>query len=183
MPKGDGIPDVAFPGNARSTTLGDVGMLAAYIGLALTIGQVINYDEFLGIWLGKNGKLYNTSWGGNGSAGGKEIYAHARYRTIGKFGTAMGVTLLVLTGIQWKRGDIGTGWALAQGASTGFTMVSKASIGLAWDFGWGILGPWVTSWDSYQRFKFNFYYGESAVGPPSELNRELWNDFYENYQF
>ena len=185
LPKGDGMPEPDSPGYNRSTTWGDAGRFVAYMGLALAVGQVVTYDEFLGIWLGRNGKFNRTSWGGNGATGGRDKYAYARYTIIRKFGTAMGGISLALTFIQWRKGDIGTGWALAQGASTGFTMASKTSVGLAWGFGWGILGPWVTSWDSYQRFKFNFYYDywESVVGPPSDSNRELWKYFYENYKF
>jgi hypothetical protein len=72
---------------------------------------------------------------------------------------------------------------LAEAASTLASTWGK-SPGLAWGVGWE-LGRWITTWESYQRFKFNFFYDywESKVGPPSESNKELWKYFYENYKF
>ena len=41
----------------------------------LGIGSNVFYNDISGKWLGKNGKFYNTSWGGNGSTGGKLKFA------------------------------------------------------------------------------------------------------------
>jgi len=184
LPKGDGMPTAEdYPQYPSSITLGDVGRFVTYTGLALTVGQVVNYDRFLDIWLGKNGKFYKMSTKGNRYTGGREKYAHARSNKIGIFGYITGGISLFIIGVQWKRGDINTGWALAEAGSAVASTVG-GSIGLAWGVGWEI-GRWITTWESYQRFKYNFFYDhwESVVGPPSEYNKEMWDFFYENYQF
>ncbi len=53
----------------------------------LGIGSNVFYNDISGKWLGKNGKFYNTSWGGNGSTGGKLKFAQnisTQLKTIGK---------------------------------------------------------------------------------------------------
>ena len=188
LPTGDGIslPQDASPAYGYTPwNISDLGKLAAYTGLALSVGQVINYDQFLQIWLGKNGKFYGTHWSGNQWTGGREIYANARSNRIGWFGKGMFGISTVLTLVQIGRTDISVGWGLAEIGSSAIETFSTPSIGIAWFVGWDLLGRNIASLDAYQRFKFNLWYDywESLVGPPSDSNKEVWNYFYENYQF
>jgi hypothetical protein len=181
MPVPSTLPDGG--GYGMKDILSETGSILAYMGLAVTCGQVMTYDSFLKIWQGKNHKIYSHSWGGNQYTGGKNKYAFAKSQRIGKIGKGMGVASGVIVLFQAFRGDITWGWAFAEGGSIAFSTLG-GSIGLAWGVGWE-LGRWITTWESYQRFKFNFFYDywESKVGPPSDSNKELWRYFYENYKF
>jgi len=187
LPSGDGVPlpPDTYPAYGYSPLgLDDYAKLVAYLGLALSTGQMVTYDEFLQIFRGKNGKFYNFSHGRNQYTG-KLSDAEARYKILGKLSRRIFYISAGLTITQIIRKETSIGWGLSEIGSSAIETFSSPSIGIAWWFGWDLLGRNIASMDSYQRFKFNFWYNywESQVGPPNDYNKELWRYFYENYQF
>jgi hypothetical protein len=59
---------------------------------------------------------------------------------------------------------------------------ARGVYGAAWALGWET-GRQITLTSGYQEMKFNFWRNrmEGIYGPPSELNRHLWEEFYLEY--
>jgi hypothetical protein len=46
-----------------------------YVGGALGVGSEVMFSDKFGTWMGKDGKIRNQNWGGNGRTGGKFKFA------------------------------------------------------------------------------------------------------------
>ena len=154
----------------------------AYAGAAASIGSEMYYSKTYGTWMGKNFKMYQQTWGGNGFTGGKNKFGKSTSNTIKWGGRIVGVYSGFNTIEQRVNGEIGTGWMSVE---LGTTAVSTFGglYGAAWGIGWEA-GRSITTLDAYQEFKFNFWYNrwENRVGPPSQSNEVLWYHFYQNYK-
>ena len=152
------------------------------VGTAGSIAQEMYFSEKYGTWMGKNFKIYQQTWGGNGYTGGKNKYAKKTSNAIKWGGRALGVYSGFNTIEQRVNGEIKTGWMLAELGTTGVSAYGTL-YGAAWGFGWEI-GRAVTSMDWYKEAKFNFWYNrwESKIGAPSQSNEILWYYFYKNYK-
>lgn len=71
------------------------------------------YDPIKGTWLGKNGKIYSTDWGGNGHTGGRSVAQKAseRWLQAGKisgkvFGAATAIGSATKTEYDYSHGTI-----------------------------------------------------------------------------
>lgn len=74
-----------------------------------SLGAVVGAAENLqngatGVWLGKNGKLYPTSWGGNGATGGRLAFAGTVADVAHTAGNYIGAAGVVISGIQLGQG-------------------------------------------------------------------------------
>lgn len=140
------------------------------------------YSEKYGTWMGKNFRLYNATWGGNGFTGGKNSFGKTTSNTIKWAGRALGAWNAYSINEQRRDGKINDSqWFLEQ-SSNAFS-VFGGIYGAAWSLGWEF-GRIITNTQEYQEFKFNYWYNqfEKDFGPPSTLNEDQWLDFYLNYK-
>ncbi|OQC47521.1 MAG: hypothetical protein BWX58_01504 [Deltaproteobacteria bacterium ADurb.Bin026] len=154
----------------------------AYVGAAASVGSELYYSKTYGTWMGKNFKIYQQTWGGNGIAGGKNKFGKTTSNGFKWAGRLVGAYSGYRTIEQRVNGEIGTGWMLAELSTTGVSTFGGL-YGAAWGIGWEA-GRFITSMEWYQEAKFNFWYNrwESQVGPPSQSNEALWYYFYQNYK-
>jgi len=154
----------------------------AYAGAAASVGSELYYSKTYGTWMGKNFKIYQQTWGGNGIAGGKNKFGKTTSNGFKWAGRLVGAYSGYRTIEQRVNGEIGTGWMLAELGTTGVSTFGGL-YGAAWGIGWEA-GRFITSMEWYQEAKFNFWYNhwESQVGPPSQSNEALWYYFYQNYK-
>ena len=113
-----------------------------YLGLSLSTSEELAYSEVYKSWLGKNGKFYSNSWGGNGSTGGKYKWAKANSKTIGWAGKALGIYGMYNTHEQLMSGDLGIPrYAIEQGVNTYSTFGGYwgACFGIGWELGRAIV--------------------------------------------
>ena len=96
-------------------------------------------------------------------------------------GRAIGFASAASIILQRYNNEINTEQFLLEEVSNAYSTFGGI-YGAAWGVGWE-LGRLFTSTDTYQEFKFNFYYDmwESKVGAPNESNEQLWIYFYNNY--
>ncbi len=154
----------------------------AYAGTAASIGSEMFYSKTYGTWMGKNFKMYQQTFHGNGSVGGMNKFGKTTSNAIKWGGRIVGAYSGYKTIEQRVNGEIGTGWMTAELGTTGISTFGGL-YGAAWGVGWE-LGRAVTNMGWYQEAKFNFWYNrwESQVGPPSQSNETLWYYFYHNYK-
>ena len=73
-PMNDSDPFGLCKDGSAGNVLGKEGNIVG--GVGVVVGGVENVQNGkLGIWVGKNGHIYSTSWGGNGATGGKLAFA------------------------------------------------------------------------------------------------------------
>jgi len=137
---GEGAGGASAEGGALDTA-GRVGG-----GLGAVVGAAENLQNgATGVWLGKNGKLYPSSWGGNGSTGGRLAFAgkiadvaHTAGNVVGVVGVGISVVQgyqaysahntygMVQSGADVGMGVAGffgpIGWALSSGYFVGQTI-------------------------------------------------------------
>ena len=62
-----------------------------YIGTGLAATSEVFYSKDLGTWMGKNGKMYDQSWGGNQYTGGKYKFANSMAKPFRYGSNALGL--------------------------------------------------------------------------------------------
>ncbi len=152
------------------------------VGTAGAIAGEMYYSKTYGTWMGKNFKIYQQTWGGNGATGGKLKFGKKVSTGIKIGGYGLGVWNAYKIDQQNRTGQITDGQMYMEQGSNLITTVGGL-YGAAWGVGWE-LGRAVTNMEWYQEAKFNFWYNrwESQVGPPSQSNEALWYYFYQNYK-
>ena len=80
-----------------------------------------------------------------------------------------------------KGGEKNTAWYTIDELSNLYS-TAGGLYGAAWGVGWEG-GRIITNTNAYQEVKFNFWYNrlENQIGPPTEKNEVIWEDFYQNY--
>ncbi len=152
------------------------------VGTAGAIASEMYFSKKYGTWMGKNFKIYQQSWGGNGATGGKNKFAKNTSNAIKWGGRALGAWSAYTINEQRRNGEVSNmQWGLEQSSNAYSTL--GGIYGAAWGVGWE-LGRTITNEEWYQVAKFNFWYNrwESQVGPPSQSNETLWYYFYQNYR-
>ncbi len=154
----------------------------AYAGAAASVISELYYSKTFGTWMGKDFKIRQQTWSGNGRTGGKKKFGKTTSNGFKWAGRLAGAYSGYKTIEQRINGKIGTGWMLAELVTTGFSTFGGLE-GAAWGIGWET-GRFITSMEWYQEAKFNFWYNhwESQVGAPSQYNEDLWFYFYQNYK-
>jgi hypothetical protein len=152
------------------------------VGTAGAIASEMYYSKKYGTWMGKNFKIYQQSWGGNGVTGGKLKFGRKVSTGIKIGGYGLGIWNAYNVRQQNKLGQISDSQLYMEQGSNFITTVFGIH-GAAWGTGWE-LGRAVTNMEWYQEAKFNFWYNhwESRVGSPSLSNEALWYYFYQNYR-
>jgi hypothetical protein len=152
-----------------------------YTSIVGVYAEKAYYSEKYGTWMGRNFKLYNATWGGNGFTGGKNSFGKTTSNKIKWTGRAFGAWNAYSINEQRRDGEIDNSqWFLEQSSNAFSTL--GGIYGGAWSIGWE-LGRIITNIEGYQEFKFNFWYDqfEKDFGRPSHLNEEQWLNFYLNY--
>jgi len=178
-PVGTGASNVYSGGGNRRTNMSSSGgggwEFAA--GLATTAGNTAFYSKKYGIWMGKNLKLYNLNYHGGGIGGMK--FSKFASRAFQYAGWGLGAYNFIKMNKEnhWKTDYHTVSENLSNGIST-----FGGIYGAAWSLGWEG-GSLITNTELYQNIKFNYYYNhwEDLVGKPSEVNEDLWYNFYQNY--
>ena len=154
----------------------------AYAGTAASIGSEMFYSKTFGTWMGKNFKMYQRSFHGNGSVGGMNKFGKTTSNAIKCGGRALGAWNAYSIQRNYAAGKMSTGWMMAEQGTNAVSTLGGI-YGAAWGIGWE-LGRAVTNMEWYQEAKFNFWYNywKSQVGPPSQSNETLWYYFYQNYK-
>ncbi len=153
-----------------------------YAGTAGAIASEMYYSKTYGTWMGKNFKMYQQTWGGNGITGGKIKFGKKVSTGIKVGGYGLGIWNAYKINSQHSSGQISDGQMYMEQGSNLITTVGSI-YGAAWGVGWE-LGRAITNTGWYQEAKFNFWYNrwESQVGAPSQSNEALWYYFYQNYK-
>lgn len=151
-------------------------------GAVASIGGEVYFSKKYNTWLGKNFKLYKQSFNGNKYTGGKNKFAKKTSLKFKLAGGFLGAWSAVSTFKSWYDDDITTGQLILEEASNAFSTFG-GEYGVAWAFGWE-LGRYITTTETYQTFKFNFFYDywEKKFGKPNEYNEDAWIYFFENYR-
>ena len=154
-----------------------------YAGGGANVASEVFYSRDFGTWMGKNGKFYDQSWGGNQYTGGK--YKFSKNMSDGiKWGNRA-VALYNAGDIysQYADGNINDVQFALEETSNVISTALPGLYGFAWSVGWEG-GRAISNQPWYQQAKFNFWYNywEWQVGPPSYENRYMWNYFYYNYR-
>jgi RHS repeat-associated protein len=151
------------------------------IGIAGSIAGELYYSKTFGTWMGRNFKIYQQTWGGNGYIGGKNKFGKTTSNYIKWGGRILGVYNGYKTISERIDGEVGTVEMLTELGSTGVSNYG-GTYGAAWGVGWE-LGRILTTSSAYQEFKFHFWYDrmEKRIGPPSQINEDSWYYFLKNY--
>ena len=154
-----------------------------YARTAATGTSQLYYSEDFGTWMGKNYKIYDQSWGGNGYTGGKYKFAENVSNGFKWVNRAVGGYNALNLGIKYYSRDIDAYQFWSGEISNGISTFSPGLYGVAWSLGWES-GRLVTEQSWYQKAKFDFwsYMWQLKVGPPSYENRYDWEYFYNNYK-
>jgi hypothetical protein len=153
-----------------------------YVGLGASSASEVYFSRYFGTWMGKNYKIYDQRWGGNGSVGGKHKFARRISDKFSSVGKSAGILGMIMTGFDYHYKRI-TGYELLiEGASGAISTLGKI-YGTAWGVGWES-GRYITQQAWYQKAKFQLFYKwwQSQYGVPSYENRYMWDDFFENYK-
>jgi RHS repeat-associated protein len=158
------------------------GVVETAVGTVTAVAGELYYSEKAGTWMGKNFKIYQQTWGGNGSTGGKLKFGKKVSTGFKIGGYGLGILSAYDIRQQNKAGEISDKQMYIEQASNLFTTIGGI-YGAAWGAGWEI-GRGITKTEWYQEMKFNLFYDywESKVGPPSRSNEELWIYFFKNYR-
>jgi RHS repeat-associated protein len=153
-----------------------------YAGTAGAVAGEMFYSKTYGTWMGKNFKMYQQTWGGNGFTGGKLKFGKKVSTGFKIGGYVLGIWNAYSVNSQHSSGQITDGQMYMEQGSNVLTTVGGL-YGAAWGVGWE-LGRAITNTGWYQEAKFNFWYNrwESQVGSPSQSNEALWYYFYQNYK-
>ena len=153
------------------------------LGTVSAIGETLYYSKKYGIWMGRNFKIYSTSWGGNGSVGGKLKFGKKVATGFKWAGRAVGAYNAYQVVEEYTDGNIDESKVVMELSSNAYATFGGI-YGAAWGLGWE-LGRQITYMDAYQEFKFNmwYHYVEGQIGKPSIYNEDLWMEiFYKNYK-
>ncbi len=158
------------------------GVVNTAVGTATAVAGELYYSEKAGTWMGKNFKIYEQTWGGNGPTGGKLKFGKKVSTGFKIGGYGLGILSAYDIRQQNKVGEITDRQKYIEQASNLFTTIGGI-YGASWGVGWEI-GRGITKTEWYQEMKFNLFYDywESKVGPPSRSNEELWIYFFKNYK-
>lgn len=155
------------------------------ITIAGTAGAVAGemfYSKTYGTWMGKNFKMYQQTFHGNGSVGGMNKFGRTTSNAIKWGGRILGAWNAFSINEQRRNGQIDNAqWSTEQGSNAISTL--GGIYGAAWGVGWEA-GRSITKTEWYQKAKFNMYYNywEGQIGSPSQSNEYLWIYFYQNYK-
>ena len=168
-------------GNARKT-YNESTNWTAYTGTGLTAISETFYSSTFGTWLGKNGKFYDQSWGGNGFTGGKFKFGKNLSTTFKWGGNVLGLYNAGVIYEEYNAGNINTAQFALEEASNAYSTLGGI-YGAAWGIGWEA-GRYVTQQSWYQQTKYDFWSNmwQIRYGVPSYQNQHEWNYFYNNYQ-
>lgn len=152
------------------------------VGTVGSVASELYYSEKYGTWMGKNFKLYQQTFHGNGSVGGMNKFGRTTSDVIKWGGRALGAWNAFSIYEQFDEGQIGVGQLLTEQASNVYSTLGGI-YGASWGVGWEI-GRTITNTEWYQETKYSLYYNywESQVGRPSQSNENMWYYFYQNYQ-
>ena len=178
----DGVIQSATVTGQGSSAQSQGGGWEPYAGTAGAIASEMYYSKTYGTWMGKNFKMYQQTWGGNGYTGGKLKFGKKVSTGIKVGGYGLGIWNAYKINSQHSSGQISDGQMYMEQGSNVITTVGGL-YGAAWGVGWE-LGRAITNTGWYQEAKFNFWYNrwESQVGAPSQSNEALWYYFYQNYK-
>jgi hypothetical protein len=124
-----------------------------YVGGALGVAGEVMFSDKFGTWMGKDGKIRNQNWGGNGRTGGKFKFA----RKAGKFlkwcGTVIEIYEVVDTYVQYKHNEIDGTQLIIEQISNGIGFIP--TFGIVWSIGWNLgkdFGP--STWYGENDYKW-----------------------------
>ena len=124
-----------------------------YVGGALGVGSEVMFSDKFGTWMGKDGKIRNQNWGGNGRTGGKFKFAGK----VGKFlkwcGTVIEIYEVVDTYVQYKHNEIDGTQLIIEQISNGIGFIP--TFGIVWSIGWNLgkdFGP--STWYGKNDYKW-----------------------------
>jgi hypothetical protein len=153
-----------------------------YVGLGASSASEIYFSKYFGTWMGKNYKIYDQRWGGNGAVGGKHKFAQRISDKFSRVGRAAGFLGMYYTWRDYENKKMDLKHVLIEEASSAISTVGKI-YGTAWGVGWES-GRHITQQAWYQKAKFQLFYKwwQSQYGAPSYENRYMWDYFFENYK-
>jgi hypothetical protein len=153
-----------------------------YAGTSMSVASEVFYSQNLGTWMGKNGKFYNQSWGGNQYTGGQYKFAKGISDKLSIAGKVAGAAGIVNTVVDYAKGSV-DGYQATLDLVSGAYSTYGGLVGAAWGVGWEA-GRYVTQQSGYQKAKFQVFYNwwQLQYGKPSYENRYMWNYFFENYK-
>lgn len=153
-----------------------------FAGTAGAVAGTMYYSETYGIWMGKNFKMYQQTWGGNAYTGGKLKFGKKVSTGFKIGGYGLGIWNAYKINSQHRSGQITDREMYIEQGSNVITTLGGLR-GAAWGVGWEI-GRAVTNTGLYQEAKFNYWNNrwEKQVGSPSQYNEGAWYYFYRNYR-
>jgi hypothetical protein len=153
-----------------------------YAGLGASAASEVYFSNKFGTWMGKNFKVYDQNWGGNGYTGGKYKFAQSTSKLLSFAGKGAGIWGMLNTGIDYYQNEIGGSQFLIEEGSSAYSTFGGI-YGAAWGIGWET-GRYITKQSWYQRAKFQIYYNWWQIqhGKPSYRNRYDWEYFFNNYK-
>jgi hypothetical protein len=154
-----------------------------YVGLGASSASEVYFSRYFGTWMGKNYKIYDQRWGGNGSVGGKHKFARRISTIFSSVGYAADFWGMYITWRDYEDGRMDLKHVLIEGASSAISAFGKI-YGTAWGVGWES-GRYITQQAWCQKAKFQLFYKwwQSQYGAPSyDENRYMWDYFFENYK-
>jgi RHS repeat-associated protein len=153
-----------------------------FTGLSASAASELYFSKNFGTWMGKNFRIYDQSWGGNGSTGGKNKYGKSTSNAFRVATYGIGAWNAYSINQQKVNGEIDdTQWILEEASNAYSTL--GGIYGAAWSVGWET-GRYTTQQSWYQRGKFQFFYykWQLQYGVPSYENRYRWEYFFNNYK-
>ncbi len=180
---GVGSKNVRFDSNSRVDANGGGGPgWELPVGTAGTVAGDLFYSKTYGTWMGKNFKIYQQTWGGNGFTGGKFKFGKKVSTGFKVGGYGLGIWNAYKIDTQNRAGEISDGRMYMEQSSNLFTTVAGIW-GAAWGIGWES-GRAISNTEWYQEAKFNYWYNywERQIGAPCQSNEAGWYYFYQNYR-
>ena len=107
-----------------------------YVGGALGVAGEVMFSDKFGTWMGKDGKIHNQNWGGNGRTGGKFKFAGKVGRTFKIGGWVFGAYGMYSTNAEWQNNQISTGQMIIEQVSNAIGFIP--TYGTVWSIFWNL---------------------------------------------
>lgn len=130
----------------------DYGTEATFAGDYFALKSHYRYNETF--WKGRNGTYYSSSFGGNGTTGGKLKFGKSVGATLGKVSTFLGVYSVFSTQAAYRSGEISTGQMIEDQTVNGVGFLGP--YGAAANLGWS-LGSVLSKTEIYNRYIFGVH--------------------------
>ncbi len=118
--------------------LNELQQILSYGNVVFSILAEKRYSEYFGTWTGKNGKLYDMSFNGSGSTGGKYKYARNSARKLEKIGRGFGYLDIVINILDVSEGQTPLTSFTVETMVDFFSMyggIHGLAFGIGWDLG------------------------------------------------